>query len=198
MDLFLSHSGFVNPAWRGVSGNTVITEEHKSLEHLTDGDTLWILTLHEQWANVVEQAVHQGCQVVVLATIPNSAEMNEALTRGALCYCPAVADQKTIQAVKVAVSQESIWVPAKFLRQLTGSMARLLGERDYTGKYSELGLTARETSVTELIIEGLSNSEIAEKLYVSERTVKEHLTNIFKKLKIKDRLQLALLILKSN
>nr|WP_256473800.1 helix-turn-helix transcriptional regulator [Aliidiomarina quisquiliarum] len=59
-----------------------------------------------------------------------------------------------------------------------------------------LGLSEREADVVQLILKGYSNAEIAAALFVAERTVKDHLTNIFKKLNVKDRLQLALLVLK--
>lgn len=55
-------------------------------------------------------------------------------------------------------------------------------------------LTPREMEVVEFIIQGLTNMEIACKLYLSEVTVKKHLTNIFRKLNIKNRSQLAFLM----
>ncbi|MDF2671211.1 MAG: hypothetical protein K0R67_3517 [Paenibacillus sp.] len=55
-------------------------------------------------------------------------------------------------------------------------------------------LTTREKQVVELIIKGHTNMEISSKLYLSEVTVKKHLTNIFRKLNIKNRSQLAFLM----
>lgn len=52
-------------------------------------------------------------------------------------------------------------------------------------------LTSREEEVLRLLVDGLSNLEIAEQLYLSEYTVKSHLYNLFKKLKVKSRLQAA-------
>jgi NarL family two-component system response regulator LiaR len=54
------------------------------------------------------------------------------------------------------------------------------------------GLTARELEVLKLIAEGLSNREIAEQLVISEKTVKNHINNIFSKLHINDRGQAIL------
>jgi len=56
-------------------------------------------------------------------------------------------------------------------------------------KREELGLTARELDILELIAQGLSNREIAEKLYVSENTVKTHSSRVFDKLGAKRRTQ---------
>ena len=59
-------------------------------------------------------------------------------------------------------------------------------------------LTMREIEVLQLVGKGMSNSEIAEALFVSEKTVKNHLTNIFKKIKVNDRTQALLYALKNK
>jgi len=57
------------------------------------------------------------------------------------------------------------------------------------GKLRELGVTRRELEILELIADGLSNREIAEKLFVSENTVKTHSSRLFDKLSAKRRTQ---------
>lgn len=59
-------------------------------------------------------------------------------------------------------------------------------------------LTKREYEVLILIAEGLNNKDIAEKLYISEKTVKNHVSNIFKKLDLNDRVQAAIFAYKNN
>lgn len=59
-------------------------------------------------------------------------------------------------------------------------------------------LTSRETEVLDLIAEGMLNKEIAKKLYISEKTVKNHVSNIFKKLNVSDRTQAAIYAFKHN
>lgn len=59
-------------------------------------------------------------------------------------------------------------------------------------------LTKREYEVLTLIAEGLSNKEIADKLYISEKTVKNHVSNILKKLDVNDRIQAAIFAFKNN
>lgn len=54
------------------------------------------------------------------------------------------------------------------------------------------GLTAREREVLRLIVAGASNREIAEALYISERTVKNHITHILSQLNVRDRTQAAM------
>ncbi len=59
-------------------------------------------------------------------------------------------------------------------------------------------LTKRELDVLHLIAKGMNNKDIAEALFISEKTVKNHLTNIFKKINVDDRTQAALFALKKG
>ncbi|QQY78781.1 LuxR family two component transcriptional regulator [Keratinibaculum paraultunense] len=59
-------------------------------------------------------------------------------------------------------------------------------------------LTKREYEVLTLVAEGLSNKEIADKLYISEKTVKNHVSSIFKKLGVNDRVQATIFAFKNN
>lgn len=52
------------------------------------------------------------------------------------------------------------------------------------------GLSNRESEVAELVTKGMSNKEVANQLFVTEKTVKFHLTNIYKKMNVKSRAQL--------
>lgn len=196
MDVFVSSKGFINSAWTEFSNQSFVTENPSDLSKLEQGDTLWVLTLQDTWLDMVLDAVKKKCHVVVMSTLPNAREMETAINYGAAGYCPATSDKDTLHAIKMAVTNDSIWIPAKFLRQLTGSVTELMKGEDRNSDCAGLGLSDREADVVQLILKGYSNAEIAAALFVAERTVKEHLTNIFKKLNVKDRLQLALLVLK--
>jgi DNA-binding NarL/FixJ family response regulator len=60
------------------------------------------------------------------------------------------------------------------------------------------GLTDRELEVLQEVAQGLSNKDIAAKLFISQKTVKNHLSNIFQKLEVSDRTQAALFAIKNN
>jgi DNA-binding NarL/FixJ family response regulator len=62
----------------------------------------------------------------------------------------------------------------------------------------EKKLTARELEVLNLIAEGKINKEIAKELFISEKTVKNHVSNIFRKLNVSDRTQAAIYAFKHN
>lgn len=81
------------------------------------------------------------------------------------------------------------------------NMASLLfkkinGELDNQVKHSKL--TKREVEVLKLITQGLLNKEIADQLCISEKTVKNHVSNIFKKIEVSDRTQAAVYAIKNN
>lgn len=60
------------------------------------------------------------------------------------------------------------------------------------------GLTARETEIARLIVEGKSNGEIAERLFISTKTVESHLSNIFRKMDVSSRVQIVSRILTTS
>ena len=79
------------------------------------------------------------------------------------------------------------------------SLAPLLMKRlDSSVDENEEGLTKREMEVLKLIAEGLFNKEIADKLSISEKTVKNHVSNIFRKINVSDRTQAAVYAIKSG
>lgn len=83
------------------------------------------------------------------------------------------------------------------------SIASLLAERGMGNEEDEdfqkvNALTKREYEVLTLIAEGLSNKNIADKLYISEKTVKNHVSSIFRKIEVNDRIQAAIFAFKND
>jgi DNA-binding NarL/FixJ family response regulator len=65
-------------------------------------------------------------------------------------------------------------------------------------KKDEVRLTRREIDVLDLLVKGNTNKEMADSMFISEKTVKNHLTSIFRKLGVKDRTQAAIFALKNH
>jgi two-component system response regulator DegU len=80
--------------------------------------------------------------------------------------------------------------------ELAPVLKRKLEERKY--QTEEDTLTKREIEVLKLLAEGLFNKEIAYMLAISEKTVKNHVSNIFKKINVSDRTQAAVYAIKNN
>lgn len=78
--------------------------------------------------------------------------------------------------------------------QLYAIQEDIITDKEEADLFKSLNLTARECEIAELICENLSNKEIADKLYISETTVKKHSTNIYKKTNVTNREQLKNLI----
>ena len=87
-----------------------------------------------------------------------------------------------------------IWLGVKFTRREETVIVREIPVRSTAfslneSKLAELGITPRELEILQLIAQGLSNREIAEKLFVSENTVKTHSSRLFDKLSARRRTQ---------
>jgi DNA-binding NarL/FixJ family response regulator len=125
-------------------------------------------------------------QVVVLTTFSDDESIVGALRAGALGYLTKDAGRENIvRALDAAASGQAVLDPEVQAR-LVGA-AVVPSERS-PGALPD-GLTEREAEVLTLIAAGLSNAEIAERLYVSEATVKTHVNHIFAKTNSRDRSQ---------
>lgn len=82
--------------------------------------------------------------------------------------------------------------------ELTPILKERLEDRSNSFKGSMDSLTKREIEVLKLLAEGLFNKEIAYMLEISEKTVKNHVSNIFKKINVSDRTQAAVYAIKNN
>jgi DNA-binding NarL/FixJ family response regulator len=98
------------------------------------------------------------------------------------------ASENLIKSIR-KVAEGEMWVDHETTKKLFEELADKRGPK----AESPLDLlTDREREVTALVGEGMRNKEIADRLFISERTVKTHISNIFQKLDLSDRLELAL------
>jgi NarL family two-component system response regulator LiaR len=126
-------------------------------------------------------------QVVVLTSFHEDVHIFPALKAGAISYIlKDMKMEKLVDAIHRAVQGEVTLHPrvaARVLQNLRGE------SEEAEPLFTEL--TERELDVLKLIANGLSNSQIAEKLVISENTVKGHVSNILSKLHVADRTQVA-------
>jgi NarL family two-component system response regulator LiaR len=125
--------------------------------------------------------------VVMLTSYHDDEHVFPAIRAGALSYVlKEVGPEELADAVRKAAAGEAVLHPrvaARVVRELHGA------RRDEPNAFREL--SDRELEVLKLIAEGLSNAEIASRLYVSEKTIKSHVSNILGKLHLADRTQAA-------
>jgi two-component system nitrate/nitrite response regulator NarL len=126
--------------------------------------------------------------VVVLSSSENPKDVREALAQGALGYIPKSANQQTLLAAVRLVMNGDLYIPPVILDG--ADTVRLTHFRSSESEEKRL-LTDRQVSVLRAMSEGRSNKEIAFTLALSEKTVKAHVTAIFKILDVVNRTQAA-------
>ncbi|WP_199234748.1 response regulator transcription factor [Kribbella sp. VKM Ac-2568] len=131
------------------------------------------------------RAEYPGTEVVVLTTYSDDDSVLAALRAGARGFLTKDADAESIgRALQAAAAGQSI-VDGDVQRRLVEASTAVPTPRDAAAD----GLTPRETEVLRLIAAGLSNTEIARHLVVSEATVKTHINHLFAKAGLRDRAQ---------
>lgn len=129
-------------------------------------------------------------RVVALASVPRDEEAMAWLQRGAMGYAHAYSSAQTLQQVVATVEAGSSWIGRDIMLRFCQRFSEpgaVVERGDWRDKVS-----AREAEVVEALRRGLSNKEIARELDIAERTVKTHLTSLFQKFGVGDRLQLML------
>ena len=134
------------------------------------------------------RTAHPEVQVVVLTTYADDESIVAALGAGAIGYLTKDSGRHDVaRAVHAAAAGQAVMdaaVQQRLLRAATAPVA--VAEPAYAG---DEGLTTRELDVLRLIALGLNNAEIAERLFVSEATVKTHVNHVFAKTGARDRAQ---------
>jgi DNA-binding NarL/FixJ family response regulator len=139
----------------------------------------------------------RGPRVLVLTTFDLDEYVYDALRSGASGFLlKDAAAERLFDAVRVVAAGDALLAPA-VTRRLIGEFARLRPSSAPRPEQLE-ELTARETEVLRLVAEGLSNAEIAERLIVSEETIKTHVSRVLMKLALRDRTQAVVMAYESG
>ena len=170
---------------------------------------VWLSNTDAQWQQALGQILQAkpDARVVLLSGVPEPGEGMLALNEGARGYTHAYGVPALLQEVALVIEHGGLWVGPDLLRRLVGSTNAALAAQQAVSKAqspqvvaptpsSEPNawtlLSAREVQVARAVSAGRSNKEVADKMFISERTVKAHLGAIFEKLGVRDRLQLVL------
>lgn len=191
-DLLWQHWRALDPArWMAARGRGLADlqrwrEQGRALAVL-DADVPKLPSWHDpSWTPVLA-----GLQVVVASASPNDEQGTQALGAGAHGYCHSYAQPAALAQALEVVASGGIWMG----RSLVSRLLKLVTERAQDAYAWDAGrLTEREITVARYAASGQANAQIAEALGITERTVKAHLSAVFDKLGVTDRLQLALLV----
>ena len=136
-------------------------------------------------------------RVLMLTTFDLDEYVYDALSAGASGFLlKDVAAETLFDAVRVVAAGDALLAPT-VTRRLIDEFARLR-PRLATPPDRLAELTPRETEVLRLVAEGLSNAEIAERLVVTEETVKTHVSRVLQKLRLRDRTQAVVVAYESG
>ena len=130
-----------------------------------------------------------GPRILILTTFDLDRYVYDALCAGASGFLlKDVTAERLFEAVRVIAAGEALLAPA-VTRRLISEFTRLRPRPEALATGALATLTPRETQVLRLVAEGLSNTEIAARLVVTEETVKSHVSRMLAKLGLRDRTQ---------
>lgn len=194
--LFVSAPGQLRERWGlAFSDVQVVSQlgEVAIMERSMTG-SLWLdlstIPTELRQASVVA-ACAPGWPVVAMVGVPKEEEAFSLLKAGVQGYCHVEAAFEQLREIALVVEHGGLWMPPDLMLRLLAVSTRVIPS--VAPEVPQLNdLTSRELMVAEQVAHGASNREIAEALEITERTVKAHLSAIFDKLGVRDRVQLAL------
>jgi DNA-binding NarL/FixJ family response regulator len=123
--------------------------------------------------------IHPNVKTIVVATAADEASVDAAFAAGADAYCT-----KTAEPTDLAVAIRQSFEHSIYLASGRGRRETV---HEAPPQFAEAGLTPREREILRLVAEGHSNAVLARMLWVTEQTVKFHLSNIYRKLGVSNR-----------
>ncbi len=139
--------------------------------------------------------LHPAIQVLVLTTYADDEWLFEAIRSGAAGYLLKDRPRKElVEAIKGTIAGESYIDPA-VARKVLSSVAQAPQAGNHQARIS---LSPREAEILELLALGLSNADIASRLFLSEGTVRNYMSDLFTKLGVSDRTQAVVAALRAG
>lgn len=194
--LFITPGGALRERWREAFPEALAAAEVAGLSgSMPEGPGCLWLDLAAVPGTEREDRVRAACApgrpVIAMVPVPLEAEAFSLLSAGLQGYCHVEAVPEQLREIAQVVERGGLWMPPELLRRFLALSSRVVPTA--APEVPELdNLTSRELMVAEQVARGASNREIAEALDITERTVKAHLSAIFEKLAVRDRVQLAL------
>lgn len=193
--LLLSHERTRFASWLTTAPNLKLRRFDSSLSvEKFECPTHSLVFLHLSAQQATETWIRH-CQslqsdVVIVSDQPSPEEGLALFKLGIKGYIASDTHPKNVRQVIEVIQQGNVWLGHSVMTAFIENAQKASGQNDEW----KAGLTTREIETAEAILKGLSNKEIAEQLFISERTVKSHVHNLLEKFKVKDRLALVLKI----
>lgn len=140
------------------------------------------------------KALDNNVKAVILTIHQDREYLLKALELGALGYILKDADSKVLVEAVRSVYNNQTYIQPSMAKELVNEYKRIKSGNDDPISL----LTDREIEVIRLLAKGMLNKEIANALFISEKTVKNHISSIFRKLNVQDRTQAAVYAIKNR
>lgn len=147
--------------------------------------------LSAEGAQLVTRPDGRRIKVVMVAMKEDEALFLEAVKQGVCGYVPRDASAVDVVSAIRAVAQGEAVCPPRLCKHLFDYVAQLTNDSSVSERETAMGLTRREEQLMPLIDRGLTNKEIAAQLNLSEKTVKNHVHRILRKVGAENRFGLA-------
>src|SRR5256712_5670897 len=132
-------------------------------------------------------------RILILTGVRDSETHRQAIRHGAMGLVLKEKAAETLLQAIAKVRAGEVWLEPTMIARVLGDLTRSQTSPRTSPEAAKIAtLTEREREVITLIGEGLRNKHMAERLYISEATVRHHLTSIFAKLGVTDRFELAI------
>lgn len=156
------------------------------------GDVLWLDADNQPHALIERlcRGEFGAARIIVMSGVPDDASAVRWLGAGAAGYVHAFSAPETLRQTLAVVESGGVWIGVGLMQQLCARFGQI-GAHANEPHYPDC-LTMREKEVVGQLRLGKSNKQIAKDLDITERTVKAHLSAIFGKLQVPDRVQLLL------
>ncbi|HEY9686077.1 MAG TPA: response regulator transcription factor [Coleofasciculaceae cyanobacterium] len=150
---------------------------------------------------------HPGIRIIMLTSKDNEQDVFASLSAGADAYCMKGISIEALTAAIEAVKEGTAWLDPAVARMVLGRFqgSTPAPEPQTSGiavevpvSIGDCPLTSREMEVLKLIVDGLSNPEIADRLTITKATAKAHVHSILQKLCVDDRTQAAVLAMRQG
>lgn len=157
-----------------------------ALLYLTEGDT--------DGVEIVSRLAKIDSQIRIIAVTGSAdiANQTRALQLGAVGIVHREQNSRNLVSAIRQVSSGETWINQSLLTKLLNGKQSKNDDSKHYGLLNVEAITTREREVIEMIGLGLKNKEIAEKLFISDATVRHHLSSIYGKLGVTDRLNLVI------
>lgn len=136
---------------------------------------------------------HPDAKILFLTTFSDDEYIVKALKIGAKGYILKQNFESILPALLAVEGGQNV-----FGDEITGKLPSLMSSQTGNPNYEKYNISEKEQTLIALVAQGLNNREIAEKLFLSEGTVRNYLSNILDKLQLRDRTQLAVFYYRGN